>query len=154
MNAQEAYTHLVDVLDLHDMADGQPATWADIVTYTAKAKAAGRMANAAVRRRTAALRDVLAAPETATYPELLAMVEKKAQSQALAERVEQGLIRWLDYRGIHAVSASWEAEWDQEIGASVTVYYRTPTGGQGSTVTYQSFSSLVDEIDHVDGLPR
>ncbi len=76
MNADEAYTRLIDILDLRDMADGQPATWADIVTYTAKATAAGRMANAAVRRRTAALRDTLGAPETATYPELLAMVEE------------------------------------------------------------------------------
>lgn len=66
--AAKAKKDLIRVLELDD-----DMSWDDIVAYAAKAKSTGRMANAAVRRRTEMLAAAIGCT-TDNYPELIRRV--------------------------------------------------------------------------------
>jgi hypothetical protein len=73
--AQDAKRELVRLLELEPMG-GRPhgrATWDDVIAYTAKALGGRRLANANTRRRGDELAAALHAPDSATWPELVAM---------------------------------------------------------------------------------
>lgn len=77
LTAETARAELIRLLELEPMgtrADGV-ATWDDVVAYVAKALGTRAMQGAAIRRRTAELAAVLHAPDGATWPELMAMVQ-------------------------------------------------------------------------------
>lgn len=73
--AEAAKKALVDLLELEPMG-GRPdglATWDDVIAYVAKLKGGHRLANANTRRRGDELAAALHAPDSATWPELVAM---------------------------------------------------------------------------------
>ncbi len=75
--AEDALAHLVEILDLGDLADGHEATWDDVVYYAAKAKSSARMANQAVRRRSERLAEALGMPPESGWMEMIREVEKR-----------------------------------------------------------------------------
>jgi hypothetical protein len=75
--AEAAKKALVGLLELEPMG-GRPdgrATWDDVIAYVAKSKDGHALANANTRRRGEELAAALHAPDSATWPQLLVMVE-------------------------------------------------------------------------------
>lgn len=75
--AEAARAELVKLLELEPMG-GRPdgaATWDDVIAYVAKALGTRSGLLATVDRRTGQIGSALHAPDSATWPELVAMVE-------------------------------------------------------------------------------
>jgi hypothetical protein len=75
--AEAAKKALVKLLELEPMG-GRPggrATWDDVIAYVAKLKGGHQLANSNTRRRGEELAAALHAPDSATWPELVAMAE-------------------------------------------------------------------------------
>lgn len=76
-DTEAAKTRLVELLGLEPMG-GRPdglATWDDVIAYVAKALGTRTMQGQTIRRRTDQLAAALHAPDSATWPELIAMIQ-------------------------------------------------------------------------------
>lgn len=94
--ADQAYTRLVDLLDLDDMAGGQPATWDDVVTYTAKRIDACDMALRTIERRNTVLAAAFGLTGDYPWPKLAERVAKRDGCHGREIQLRDAAVRLLN----------------------------------------------------------